>query len=273
MMIADAWQAAARLAAVETPLPPEEVLVDSHIMLLGALIPRAAGTSWGLPVSAAPRFLAVLHGGIAAAVAERLRRREELMALARSQGAQTPEPVAGEEVTPCPLPAERRLSVADLRTVERHRQLQLPVSASSSSSTSVAVAGEPRRRWLRQRLVALINEDMLVCPHNEGVAAVGVLELFERRTGEAFSDTPGSLVGSRVRGMAKVLGNLSREEQFDHPLLQAMRRSLIVWNRRPCIGADVTAWYRSRQLPSCSPPDLQQGILPIGCPSCRTTSE
>jgi hypothetical protein len=52
-------------------------------------------------------------------------------------------------------------------------------------------------------------------------------------------------VGSRVRGMAKVLGNLSREEQFDHPLLQAMRRSLIVWNRRPCIGADVTAWRQS----------------------------
>ena len=74
---------------------------------------------------------------------------------------------------------------------------------------------------------------MLVCPLSKGVAAVAVLELFERVTEEAFSDTPGALAESRVRAMAKGLGNIFREETFDPPLVQVVHRALPYWNRRP----------------------------------------
>ena len=56
-------------------------------------------------------------------------------------------------------------------------------------------------------MVELIRVDMEVCPVRMGSTAVVFLELFERVTGEPFSDTPGALLGTRVRGMAKVLGN------------------------------------------------------------------
>ena len=92
--------------------------------------------------------------------------------------------------------------------------------------------------------MVLLKEDMVPCPNAEGVAAVGVLELFERLTGELFSDTPGALVGSRVRGMAKVLDNISREENLDPPLLRASHRAYVFWNRRPLVPADVSAWRR-----------------------------
>ena len=92
--------------------------------------------------------------------------------------------------------------------------------------------------------MALLKEDMVSCSNAEGVAAVGVLELFERLTGELFSDTPGALVGSRVRGMAKVLDNISREEHLDPPLLRAVHRAYVFWNRRPLVPADVSAWRR-----------------------------
>jgi hypothetical protein len=39
----------------------------------------------------------------------------------------------------------------------------------------------------------------------------------------SFNDVPSSLLGSRGRVMSKVLGNLSRGEQFDPPLLQALQ--------------------------------------------------
>ena len=136
---------------------------------------------------------------------------------------------------PSPLPVERRLTVADLRAVERHRREDsstggLP-TMDRPMDPGAPAAGEPRRCWLRQRLLLLIREDMLVCSHSEGLAAVGFVELFERLTGEPFSDTPGAWVGSRVRGMGKVLGNVSREEAIDPPLVSAVRRALIYWNR------------------------------------------
>ena len=53
---------------------------------------------------------------------------------------------------------------------------------------------------------------MLVCSTLKGVPAVVFLELFEKLTGEAFSETPGTLIGSRVRPIANVLGNLAREK-------------------------------------------------------------
>ena len=79
LLVAGAWRAAARVAALEVPLPPVAVLKDMHIMLVGALIPVSAAVSWGLPAMGAPQFLAALHRGLAVAVVGRLRRREELM--------------------------------------------------------------------------------------------------------------------------------------------------------------------------------------------------
>jgi hypothetical protein len=76
--------------------------------------------------------------------------------------------------------------------------------------------------------MAIVRDEMVPCPPADGVEAVVVLELFERVTSEAFTDSPGTLVGHRVRALAKVLGNLAREEVFDPPLMQARRRALTI---------------------------------------------
>jgi hypothetical protein len=246
LLVADAWSSAATAAAWAAPLPPEDVLVQVYFMLLGALIPLAAATDWVLPSSTAPRFLAALHRALAIATAERLRRREELMAATRVDNTLDHGRDELAVAEPSPLPVERRPTVADLRAVERRRREDsstggLPTMGRPMDPGAPA-AGEPRRCWLRQRLILLIREDMLVCSHSEGLAAVGFVELFERLTGEPFSDTPGARVGSRVRGMGKVLGNVSREEDIDPPLVSAVRRAFVYWNRRARVPADVAAW-------------------------------
>ena len=68
---------------------------------------------------------------------------------------------------------------------------------------SAPASGEPRRRWLRDRLIRVINEDTAVCPASSGAVAPCMLELFERVTGELFSETPNALLTNRVRAMAK----------------------------------------------------------------------
>ena len=165
-LVAEAWGVAAKAAAVDVPLLPEAVLVDVHFMLLGALIPAAASSNWGLPAEGASRFLAALHRGLAAAIAECLRRREELVVGAIPVAAPDSEAMVLDVEGPQhSLPLERRLSVADLRSVERRRrQGLLPRVDPALDLLGVPVAGEPRRRWLRQRLVVLLREDMLVCP-------------------------------------------------------------------------------------------------------------
>ena len=110
------------------------------------------------------------------------------------------------------------------------------------------MAGEARRRWLRGRLMAIVQDEMVPCPPADGVEAVVVLEHFERVTSEAFTDSPGTLVGHRVRALAKLLGNLAREEVFDPPLLQARRRALTIWSRRPWVSVDVVGWRRQQEI-------------------------
>jgi hypothetical protein len=192
-----------------------------------------------VPVKDAPRFLALLHRALAAALAERMRRWAELQADAAA-GTSSSLPagalafqLAGGQPE-CALPVERRLTVRDLRRVEDARreaqhQLEEP-SLASATRVMVPAAGEARRRRLRQRLVTLVADEMQSCPPSEGVEAVVVLELFERVTGEPFTDTPGSLVGHRVRALAKVMGNVAREEAFTPPLLHSQRRGLTIWN-------------------------------------------
>ena len=53
-------------------------------MLLGALLPAQAATTWGLPPSLAPRFLAALHQALAISVAELLRHQEQLMVASKA---------------------------------------------------------------------------------------------------------------------------------------------------------------------------------------------
>ena len=55
------------------------------------------------------------------------------------------------------------------------------------------------------------------------------------------------LVTARVRAIAKVMGNLVREEQFVPPLLPGRRRALVCWNRCPRVCADWEAWRRREE--------------------------
>ena len=254
--ILEVWRATATALHVVMPDPPAAWLEDHRFMLVAALLPAHLAADCGIPEAVAPRFLALLHRALAGATAERLRRREELHALvaAGASGSQQLARLGSDQPTELArssLPAERRLTVQDLRRVEHARRgAQQPPALPSPSSVApvvVPAAGVARRRWLRQRLVSIVQEEMDVCPQAEGVEAVVVLELFERVTGEAFTDTPGTLVGQRVRALAKVLGNVAQEAVFDPPLTQAQRRALTIWNRRPRVAVDVGAWRRQTE--------------------------
>ena len=242
-LVAEVWAAAGKAVGLEVPMLMNAVSERDRYLLMGALVPKSL-VDWGVPQAVGSRFVAALHRGLAVMVAEVLRRREELQAASRdlpmSEGA------GGVEVarmgSQAILPGERRLTVADLRDLEKNRRQGAGQRAVSSSSVKIPAAGEPRRRWLRQRLVDLVKEEMVECPVRLGVQAVAFLELFERRTGEAYSDTPGALVGSRVRGIAKALGNIAREEAWDPPLEKLSVRGTLLWNRQPKEPVDVEVW-------------------------------
>ena len=251
--ILEAWRAVARGLPAGMPDPPDSWLEDHRFMLIAALLPADLATACGVPEVLVPRFLAPLHRALAAATAERFRRRGELQAEALAvtstsppEPGATPQQLANTGANP--LPPERRLTVQDLRRVEQARRALPPAGDRASSSTSsVPAAGEARRCWLRQRLMALIQTEMEACPAEEGVEAVAFLELFERATGELFSDTPGTLVGGRVRGIAKVIGNLNLEGVFEPALVSVRRCAGRVWSRRPRVPGDVVAWRRQQE--------------------------
>ena len=97
---------------------------------------------------------------------------------------------------------------------------------------------------MRDRLIQLINEDTVPCPPSSGAIGPCLLELFERVTGEAFAETPGTLLTNRVRSLSKVMGNLVREVDFNPPLVAARRRDYVSWNRCPRHAVDWVAWRR-----------------------------
>ena len=158
-LVEEAWKVAAKGVGVQIPMPPVGVLVQDPLMMLAALIPVHAARTWGVPPRAAPQFLGAFHRALAVAMAECLRRREELMATAQAVG----EGDRTESVLPGPppsgaLPSERRLTVADLLEAERRRRTA-PVQLAQGedvASSSVPVAGPPRCKWLCQQLVAII---------------------------------------------------------------------------------------------------------------------
>ena len=190
-------------------------------------------------------FLRLLHLRLALLTAEQLRRRQTLIAAAE-EGLPHASP-APPLLHPCPLPPERQLTVSDLRQLEVQRRQTLgsaSLPATPPPAAAAPVSGEPRRRWLRERLIQLIGTDTVACPAASGSVAACLLELFERVTDEPFSDTPGALLTQRVRAIAKVLGNLVREVTFEPPLTQGRRRSSVTWNRCPRVRADWEAWRR-----------------------------
>ena len=240
-----AWATASHSSGLTVPLPTPEWLASHHIPLLAALIPMSLSQELPLPPGVAARFLSHLHRTLAQQTAERFRRRQEL--IATSQPMVPASPAAPPLLRPCPLPPERQFTVSELRQLEIQRR-EPPAAPTPTAPpaplSAVPVSGEPRRLWLRERLVCLINEDTVVCPVTSGSVAPCLLELFERVTGEPFSETPGALLTNRVRAIAKVLGNLVREVTFTPPLLQGRQRAYVCWNRCPRERVDWVAWRR-----------------------------
>jgi hypothetical protein len=237
----DVWQSVASKLTPPVP-PPTAWLAEHHLPLLAALIPSSVFNF--LPVAEAPRFAHRLHVALATHVANLLWRREAL----RIQAAPAPSPSVSLR-RPCPLPPERCLSPAALRRLEvARRQLPADQPATSSSQPGLPLPapaiGDPRRRWLRSRLVSLLASDTVVCTPNLGATAVEILELFERVTNEPFSDTPGVPLTSRVRALAKVMGNITRAGEGEPPLAAGRRRDLTTWSRVPRDHVDVEAWRR-----------------------------
>ena len=152
--VLEIWRATAQGHRVAVPDPPRPWLEQHSFMLLAALLPVGLAADCEVPGTAAPRFLAALHRGLAAATAERLWRREEL--LAETRASTMPQPAAGLGLPPGAamagqlLPVERRFSVQELRQVEAARRREQPLVVVPAKPAAVAlavpVAGETRRR-------------------------------------------------------------------------------------------------------------------------------
>ena len=249
-LVAETWQAAASSTKVMAPLPPAGWLQQHRLQLMAALVPASLTSMLQVPVGDACRMLRRLHFLLAEAVAERLRRREVLQAEAASAAGPSdgvPRLPGRALVRPCPLPPERQLTVLDLRRLEVQGRGTPP----SAGQHVVAVArvppsGEPRRRWLRRRLVQLLQEDMDVCPAAVEVNSEALVEYFERVTGELFSASPGVSVLSRVSGMGRTMNNVEQQETFV-PVLQRHigAAGRVWWNRQPRgPRVDIATWRR-----------------------------
>ena len=237
----EVWDSAARSAEVTVPLPPISLLEQFHLPLLAALLPVPLVDSISLPAGQLAPFLRRLHVGLAQQTAEWLRRRGATIATAILP---SPPPAAPSLSAPfCHLPLERQLLPADLRRLEVERRSAPPPAPSPAASASaVPPRGAPRQRWLRHRLVQLLQDATESCAEGAAVPSVTVLALFESVTGEPFTDTPGTKLASRVAGLARVMGNLTRDVVFDPPLRHYSRGGRAFWGRRVLQPLDVDVW-------------------------------
>ena len=105
-------------------------------------------------------------------------------------------------------------------------------------------SGRPRQRWLRARLIEILNTETEVCPQSVGASSLQLLELFERVVGEPYSDTPGACLASRLRALSTVLTNLLKGGLLASPLTRTPSRVAARWNRYPRVPADAEAWRR-----------------------------
>lgn len=253
VLLRTAW----RDASAALPPPPDDWFLAHRIQLLAALIPQSLHSHITLTGQDANRFLPRFHLALAAAIAERLRRRFAITATAAPADAQdTASRSTGGVSLACPLPPDRQLSPRALRQLEVQRRDQQPPAVITATS-GAPPTGEPRQRWLRTQLLAVITSETEPCPTSKGGTAEVFLELFERVTTEPFTDTPGVALTNRIRSLAKVLGNITREVQLQPPLVQSTTGSLVRWNRTPRHRVDVRAWRRSveeRERHSVLPP-------------------
>ena len=255
----EVWAATSASTNVQASPPPADWLAAYHLPLLAALIPTSSTWHLQLDVGESSRFRARLHFALAERLAETMRRRGELMAFAQSANAMPPHgPSLSREASssstvpglrrPCPLPPERRLSVSELRFLEtQRRQIQPPPSVPSSTAPS---SGKLRRQWLRDRLVRLLQDDMVPCPAASGVSASALLALFERITSEPYTQTPGADVTKRIASLGRTLANLSQPSAaaaLNPPLLRHSRQGTFYYNRAPKERIDGAEWRREQQ--------------------------
>jgi hypothetical protein len=245
----EVWNTAAEDLSLRLHPPAVELLRQHHLALLAALIPAALVDTF--PLSLAPAkaaFFRRLHIGLAAQLAEWLRRREALIASAAPSPAAPAAPASQSRA--CPLPPERQLQPADLRRLEvqRREAPALPAAPAPPPNAVVPASGEARRRWLRSRLERLLLEDTVPCLESQAVPALDLLALFEEVTGESFADTPGTRLASRICGLGRVMSNIVREVEFVPRLRQYSRSSRAFWSRRPRVPRDVQAWKARVQL-------------------------
>ena len=268
-LLCEAWGTAVDKVKVPAAAPPEGWLRLHRWQLMAALVPASVAVVAGVALDGQEQFFRRLHLELAAAVAERLRRRQAMIAAAPAAGAVDsgrPSAAAPDWVPglprPCPLAAERQLSPRALRALEvarRERVTEPAGELASSSSSSVAVAAAPaaverapamgraRAAWLRERLTRLLREDMVVCPAAAGSTAEQLLAAFETTTGELYSESPGAALSSRVRALAKVMSCITRDVPFDPPLVMGMGRGYRLWSRAPRVRVDMEGWRRREQ--------------------------
>ena len=240
------WVKTASELSLSTAPPSETVLGQFRLPLLAAVIPSTVIDLVPLPQGMLWKFLKRYHLALATNLAEKLRRREALIAalaapMVGASSSTTDSSPAPTQSHGNSLPPERQFMPVELRRLEVQRRSMI-LAPTPVPLPTVPQAGEARRRWLRSRLEQLLREDTSACSEAEAVGALDFLALFETVTGELFADTPGIKVASRVSGMGRVLGNITREIQFDSPLQQFSRRGRAYWNRRPHALLDALLW-------------------------------
>jgi ribonuclease HI len=245
-LVHETWRIAALDTHVSIPAPPTGWLHQHRLQLMAAMIPVSLASLVPLPIALVGQFFRRLHFLLAGEIAERLRRREVLMIEAASSSAST-GPAAERRgrslVRTCALPPERQLTVPDLRRVEVERRAAPPAAP---PAPRVPPSGEPRRRWLRRRLVHLLQDDMDVCPAAVGASSEVLLEYFERLTGESFSASPGVSLLSRLNGIGRTMVNVWKQDALN-PVLQRHvgAGGRLRWNRQPRgLRVDLAAWRR-----------------------------
>ena len=257
--ITEAWVTASAATHLSPPQPAPSWVSSHYLQLMAALIPSSLLQECPLPLSDQARFFGRLHEALAVTTAGLLGRREALIQSAAAlhpSATSSTAPVTAPLTPAYSLPVERQLSALELRTLEQARRQLTPINiagaqASSSSSPppspSVPVSGPARQRWMQDRLVQLLREDTEPCAVRLGATSPMLVELFERVTQEPFTDTPGSLLTSRIKSLGRVLRDVLRDHGASFaPVLQSGKKGFYVTLNRfpkvPCV--DIMTWRR-----------------------------
>ena len=108
--------------------------------------------------------------------------------------------------------------------------------------------------WLRSHLVALLRDSTVACPAPFGASTLDILALFEETFHEPFSETPGAVVGARVRAIAKVLALIARDSSVGLELKTTMKSRLVHWSRRLKVPVASLEWRRRMETLEASHP-------------------